>query len=246
MKKMRFFTCGLLLLSVASWSISSCHKSSGASVGPVSLNVINAMPTSQPIIPVLSVANLSQWFANASPIGFGNSSLYSPLSGSDTMLVAQQTDTAGPKPIWLFGGVLHLSAGGIYSFFLSGDSTKTDTMLVVDNIPYYTDSSAGVRFVNLMPASQPITINITGNTASQVEFGPLGYRTISAFKKYLANSTVQGSSYSFDIRDQASGNVLTTFTWSYTFGKNNTLVVYGSEDPTSPLGAPQVFQTNNF
>jgi len=244
MKKMRLFIYGFLLLLVSSGLVSSCHKSSGANVGPASLNVVNAMTASSGIIPVFSTANLSQYMAFVPPVGNKKSALFSPLSGADTLLLVQPTDTA-PKPRWLFNGILNLEAGGIYSLFVAGDSTKIDTMFVRDNIPYYTDSSAGCRFVNLSPGSQPFTITLKGNPASQQEFGPLGYKNISSFKKYVANSTVPKSVYNFVIRSQA-GDSLTSFTWTYSIGKNNTIVIsgiQGSAVQSLKLGA---FAVNNY
>ncbi|HWK07714.1 MAG TPA: DUF4397 domain-containing protein [Puia sp.] len=225
-----------------SLTILSCHKS-GTPVAPVSLNVVNAIAGSQPIIPVLGTTDTILYFSGALTVGYASAQLYSPLSGPNLLYVVQNTDTA-PSKEKLFNGTLNLSAGAIYSFFLAGDTTKADTLLVQDHIPLYNDSSAGVRFVNLSPGSQPINITLNGNPVSQTEFSGLGYKQISSFKTYAANSSV-GGNYLFVIRDQATGDSLTSYPWYYSLYKNNTLVISGSEDPASstPL---QVFSVNNY
>lgn len=225
----------------------SCHKSNSSITAPASLNIINAIPTSQPLIPVFGTTDIIQYFSNTIWIYYGGYyggvQLYSPVGGSNLLYVVQLTDTV-PTKEKLFSGTLDLAAGSIYSFFLSGDTTKADTLLVQDHIPYYSDSTVGVRFVNLSTGSQPISVNLVGNAASQTEFSGLGYRQISSFKSYPATLNV-GGLYTFEVRDQASGNLLYTYTWSYTVFRNNTLVISGSEDPASstPL---MVFAVNNY
>ena len=234
----------VVAFAVAVAILQGCHKSNNTITAPASLNIINAIATSQYVIPVLGTTDSIQYFSSAQSIYYGSTQLYSPISGANIIYVVQGTDTADPKQR-LFNGTLNLLAGGIYSFFLSGDTTKADTLFVQDNIPYHADSAVGVRFVNLSSGSQPISVNLAGNLPTQTEFSGLGYRQASSFKTYVANSSIAGDQYVFEIRDQASGNLLSTYTWYYTRYKNNTLVISGSEDPASstPL---QVFSVNNY
>jgi hypothetical protein len=198
------------------------------------------MATGNPVVPVFGTGP-AQYYSSAQQVSYGSAQLYSPLSGSNPLSVVPITDTV----FTIFKGSLILVAGDIYSFFLTGDTTKPDTLFVQDNIPLHSDSSVGIRIVNLSPSSQSISINLAGNAASQTEFSGLVYKQISSFKTYVANSSIAGSQYVFEVRDQASGNLLTTYTWSYHLFKNNTLVIAGSEDPTSstPL---MVFSVNNY
>jgi hypothetical protein len=107
----------------------------------------------------------------------------------------------------------------------------------------YSDSISGVRFINLSQGSKPISINLQGNLPAQAEISGLAYKQVSVFKTYPDTNGI--SSYNFEIRDQASGNLLTTFSWNFTLFKNNTLVITGSEDPS--IGTPvNVFPVNNF
>ena len=224
----------------------ACHKST-TEVAPASLNIINAIADSQAVIPILNADQPTNYFVNAEAISYTNAHLYSPPSGSTFINIAQITDTVQVSPKFdLFSGTFNLLPGAIYSLFLTGDTTALDTMFVRDNIPpYYTDSLAGVRFVNLSPGSLPISITIEGNPSSQTEFSGVGYKSITSFKTYAANNSVANSSYLFVVRDQATGDSLASYSWSYTLFKNNTLIISGSESSssTTPL---QVFQMNNY
>ncbi|SRR5579862_1537727 len=223
----------------------ACHKSGSVTVAPTALNIINAIPNSQPIIPILGTQAPIQYFGNAQSIGYTGSAVYSPLNGSNTLYIVQNTDTTAIDPKFeLFNGTIDLAAGGIYSFFLAGDSVAPDTLFVQDQIPAYSDSSAGVRFVNLTTGSMPMSVTIEGNPATQAEFSNLAYKTVSSWKKYLSSSAVPGY-YNFTIRDELTGDSLTSFSWNYALFKNNTLVISGSEviGSNEPI---QVFQMNNF
>jgi Domain of unknown function (DUF4397) len=223
----------------------ACHKSSGGISSPASLNIINAIANSQPIIPVLGTSGAIQYFNSAQTVSYGNAQLYSPLSGPNSLYIVQNTDTLQiNSKVELFSGTLNLTEGGIYSFFLTGDTTAVDTFFVQDQIPAYSDSTSGVRFVNLSPGSGPMSINLQGNPASQTEFSNLGYKQISSFKAYPANSSIPGN-YTFVVHDQVSGDSV-VYTWTYSLYKNNTIVIAGSENPSSVNYPINAFQVNNF
>ncbi|TDX01827.1 DUF4397 domain-containing protein [Dinghuibacter silviterrae] len=233
------------ILIIVIWG---CKKGTngGGSSAPVSINVFNAIPGSAPIIPVFGTFEPLKWFSSATRVYYGNVYLFSPVGGSNDLYIVQNTDTIlsnskGP----LFSGSLNLQGGSIYSFFLSGDTVNTDTVLVQDKIPIYSDSSVGVRFINLVSGSLPMSVNIHGNVPADTEFYGLAYKSVSMFKKYSASSLVPGGYYKFEIRDEQSGTLLTTFSWSFTRFKCNTLVISGSELPgfSTPL---QVYQMNNY
>jgi hypothetical protein len=117
-----------------------------------------------------------------------------------------------------------------------GDTISVDTLFTTDVVPYYPpgDSVAGLRFINLTQNSLPMAVNIQGAPPSQTEFVNLGYKQVSAFKSYSANSGVPGY-YTFEIRAQASDSLLLTYTWNYQVFKNQTIVIAGS---ATNLNAP--------
>jgi len=212
---------------------------------PASFTVINAMATSNPIVPRLGRDTAGRYYNDPTgnsmiQLGYGRSQLYSPVGGTVPCLVVPRTDTM----FKIFNGNLNLESGGIYSFFLSGDTAHADTMIVRDDIPYYGDSSVGARFVNLSIGGKAITVTLMGDNPNNLQFPAIGYQGITNFKKYNAGASA-GGNYQFVIRDQATGDSLTSYFWSYTLYKNNTIVISGSPDPLSqtPLN---VFSVNNY
>jgi hypothetical protein len=241
----------IALLVVAAIQISQpgCIKSSAIS-GSASLNLINALDSSTALVtnfqPLGSKGNFVQqlqYYATANQIPYGASWESGSYVGSVTLSLSDFSDTLHT----LWSGTLDLPDGSIHSLFISGDTSAIDTLLTTDIIPFYpiSDSVAGVRFINLSKGSLSMSVNLQGNLPSQTEFANLAYRQISEFKQYMANSNASGS-YTFEIRDQATGNLLCpAFQWTYTVLKNNTIVIAGSENPnaTTPI---MVFQVNDF
>jgi hypothetical protein len=220
----------ILLLS----AMDACKKNNPPS-GIASLNVIPAA-LDVPSIYVYSTATPSSFYLQQSPIANSSAGEFGITAGPDTISIVNTSDTAGD----LFKGVLDCKPGGIYSFYLTGSSSKLDTLFMQDQIPHYADSSAGVRFINLTPGSTPISINLAGNTPEQTEASGLGYKQISGFKAYPAFASV-GGTYIFEIRNQVNDSLLTTFSWNFTVRKNNTIVISGLEST-----GLNIFQVNNF
>lgn len=97
----------------------------------------------------------------------------------------------------------------IYSLFICGVPGSTEGIIVKENIPYRTDSTAGIRFINLAPNKPSLNITLSATTTVN-EVSALAYKNYTEFKTYagLFNST-----YSFQVRDAANPTtVLTTFT----------------------------------
>jgi hypothetical protein len=92
----------------------------------------------------------------------------------------------------------------VYSLFLTGTPTAPDAILVKESIPYRTDSTAGIRFINLAPASTPLNIALSTSTGEN-EVSDLAYKDITDFKSYpgLYNST-----YTFNITAASDPNTL--------------------------------------
>ena len=232
---MRNFKIVLFLLIVISGP--SCKKDESAN-GAAALNIFNGVTNVSSLYAYLTFSD-SAFYLHQSSVAFGSTLEYGVPNGSIPLTLVNVQDTSRN----LFQTTLRLGQGGIYSLYLSGQSPAVDTLLVRDTIPFLSDSVSGVRFVNLSGGGLPISVNMAGNTPSQIEFAGLGYRQISPFKIYRSTSNI--SSYSFEIRDQKTGNLLTTYNWNFAVFKCNTLVICGSADSTSsvPIG---VFQINNY
>lgn len=218
--------------------------------GSATLTIVNALDSNSYLItdfePFGQKSDLAvplQYFATANQVYYGNSWESGSYVDSVSLSLFQGTDTVTA----LWAGNLYLPQGSIHTLFLSGDTVSVDTLLTTDIIPYYSnsDSVAGVRFVNLSKGSLPMTVDLQGNPPTQFEFSNLGYRQISNFKQYNASSNAPQAGYTFEIRDQESGTLLTTISWSYLVFMNTTIVVDGSENPAT-LTPIQAFQVNNF
>lgn len=181
-----------------------------------SLNLINAVPGSTPSL----VTNFNgptpiTGYLTALKLVYGTidrNSLGLSLSGQQKLAVYLYPDTTVHSTP-LFNMDLNLQPGNIYSLFLTGTMTDPDTLLTKDVVPYYpvSDSSLGIRFVNLSAGSAPVSVNITG-AANGSETGSLSYKAITGFKKYAATADV--SQYNFEFRDAASGDLLDRYAFT--------------------------------
>jgi hypothetical protein len=241
----RIITCFALASSILAMG---CIKTNSAQ-GSAALNIVNAVNSSTPIVTNFTPLNAKgqftstlQYYLTANQISSGSSYESGSYVGATWLSVSQISDTA----VTLWSGELILPQGSIHSLFFCGDTTAIDTLLTTDLIPYYpnSDSVSGVRFVNLVKGSGPMSVDIQGNPPMQYEFSGLGYKQMSTFKAYNVSSGGPGS-YTFEIRDQDTDSLLTTFAWRYTLEKSNTIVIEGSENPNTTT-LVEAFQTNNF
>ena len=247
----------------------SCQKTETAPsvLKPVAFTVVNVIPNSEYITPVINTNSGIEYFSDAVTLwypgnGYVSYNEYSPPGGKDTVYVVEQSDTLdiGPKAAGLmFYSVMDLNPGDIYSLFLTGaDTSSPDYLFTTDSIPYHNsaDSTVGIRFVNLSTGSAPISINLEGSSNGS-EVVNLPYKAITGFKNYLCNSTMTNNTYVFVIRDVATGDSLTSYSLSGVGSgngiglgdpnnsnaplvfKNVTIAIYGSENPASnnPLNA---------
>ena len=234
---MRLFR-SFLAINIFIFFVTACKKNN-SNGGLAALNIINAN-TNAPSVLVYLTDYPNSFYQNRAPVYYGSALEYGTPAGINPLSIYKKTDTVKP----LFRTTLNLNAGGIYSLYLAGTAPQIDTIFTQDNVPFHHDSAVSLRVINLSSDSHPITVNLEGNPSTQVEFPALAYRAVSDFKSYPATSNVSGY-YNFEIRDQASGDLLTTFSWYYTLFQSNTLVISGSIDPASsmPINA---FQVNNF
>jgi hypothetical protein len=247
---MRFKKQILLLVFMVVLAFSCTKQLNNDTQSPVSaFTVVNAVIGSNPLITDLTGADsVAAYLTTTAQIGYSSFFEYSIQSGNVPLTVYQTTDTLNPVfKTGLKNSALNLESSKIYSLFLSGQigtQNLVDTLLTQDNPPFHpaTDSTVGIRFVNVSPGSSPISVNIQGNpNASEVP--TLSYRTITGFKNYPA--TISVTQYTFEIRDAASGNLLTTYTYNIAPYQNITIAVIGSEDPS--VGVPvSAMQVNNF
>jgi hypothetical protein len=225
---------GLLIVVTA---ITACKKDNGPKDNTASLTIVNAVKGAPYVYLNFSATNF-KYAQEKTGINYNSSLEFGLPSGTSPFNIVSPTDTSGT----IFHGTLNLVIGGIYSLYLAGSPTQTDTVLMKDNIPYYaaTDSVAGARFINLCADSPPLSVSQQGGTSN--DFSGIAYKKISAFKQYSAVAAVTKiGGYTYNITD-SGGHVLTTFQWNPAVYRNYTLVVSGLVSD----GSISVFAVNNF
>lgn len=211
MKKEKLFAyiSGLFVLLI----LASCSKDKPVT-GAASLTLINGMVGSTPYL----VTNFSggqplQSYTAAVKINYATYSVFNQsgsYSGLQPLAVYRYPDTTvHSSPV--VNVILDLKPNTMNTLFLAGTITEPDTLFTTD-MPLshpVEDSTMGLRFVNLLKGSGPVSINLQGmqNGSGQAS---LAYKGVTPFIRYKANADV--NSYVFEFRDAASGNVLETYT----------------------------------
>jgi hypothetical protein len=249
-----FFNRTFVVSVIMLFLVAGCQKTGvlPSTQGVAALTVVDAIPGSLQAVPVINSGSaVVDYFSNAQSLGYGQFWEYSPVAGKDdTVYVVQLDDDtlnlSSKNGDLLFYGVLDLKQGGIYSLFLTGaDTSSTDYLLTMDSLPYYppSDSSMGIRFVNLSTGSNPISVNLEGNAIGS-EVSALPYKGITGFKNYANNSTVAVAGYEFVFWDTVTGDSIGVYTLNNSNGlgltdpnnsnnlltfRNVTICIYGSE-----------------
>lgn len=214
----------------------ACKKENNIKITPLSsVNVTNAIFNSSPVI--VNTTDGSIPFSNSpTHIAYQSYGQYSMIAGAATVSVTYASDTLKP----IITQKVNAANGSYYSMFLSGTAGAVDIVLVKDNYTNYADGVCGVRFINLSSDSHPISINITGNSNGN-EVSNLAYKAYTNFKKYAV--TASNNSFSYDIRDAATGNFLTTFVLYAPTFQNVTLALTGLENDPNGVAIEQI---NNY
>jgi hypothetical protein len=199
---------------ILSGSVFSCKKDELVAQTSSTFTITNAIagvPTSYSLYARFNYGQKPTLFVNAPMIPVDNTLLFNGYSGGLPMAFSPKTDTTKV----LYPQTLNIQNGNIYSLFLMGTESDPDYLFQQEDIPPHyvpTDSVVGVRFINLSKGSAPITVNIKG-TPEQLIAGPIAYKASTAYRPYpMGRTAVPSQSYGFEIRDQATGNLITSYT----------------------------------
>jgi hypothetical protein len=205
----------LTALAYSCWTGCSKTNSGAPTYSVASLNVVNALPTSAPLILVQGpISSVIGRFSGIGTLSYAGTAVLTPMSGSETLIALQKNvDTASVTAQgggYMFNSELNLSAGNLYSLYITGaDTTSPDYLFVQDTLTQRTDSTAGIRFVNLSAGSNPVSVDIHGQANGSI-VPSLAYKSITSFMNFPATSAI--SSYVFEFRDATSGNLLASYT----------------------------------
>lgn len=211
------------LLALSILFLFSCKKSEINLTPLASLSVTNAITGG-------TTAKLGSYATTIASAGYTQFGL---LTGTNPIYVYPSTDSIHPY----YNSTLTANQGEVYSLFLAGTPAAVDAIVVKETIPYRTDSTAGIRFINL--ASNSPALNVTLSTSTSVnEVAGLTYKSMTDFKTYAG---LYNSAYTFQVRDPAALLTATPLaTISFTAATvprfaNITLVIKGSYPALSIL-----------
>jgi hypothetical protein len=129
-----------------------------------------------------------------------------PVSLGIPAIAATPTTPAVPA-VPYYSQTLAIDKTSNYSLFLTGASPAAiEYVLISETYPRaYADSVCGVRFINLSPGSNPISVNIKGGVNGS-EVSSLAYKAYGSFKQHPAKAV--NKTILFEIRDAATGILL--------------------------------------
>lgn len=180
--------------------------------GTASLTLINAVPNSTPsLVTNFSGTDPIHWYQNALKLVYGTSGKANQnlsYTGEQRLAVYKYPDT-GAHSTPLYDLTLNLHPGSIYTLFFTGTLSAPDTLMTLDMPPYHaaSDSSLGIRFVNLMAGSTPVSVNLA-TKANGSEVNNLSFKSITGFINYAATAGI--SKYTFEFRNTATGALITS------------------------------------
>ena len=204
----------------------SCEEDEINVVQTASIKIIHALVNTGDV----EIRNLEGSISNRArnPLRYGRNERYTlPANTVIDFLIVEAEDTLNT---FLDETLVVRNAGTIYSLFLVGDSSNMESLLIEDVFQNYQDSTFGVRFINLSPDSEPISVRRIANDTINVSSG-ISYQSTSDFEKFSATS-VNGE-YNFQFLD-TFGNVIASESINPInnglVGKNITLALIGLFD----------------
>jgi hypothetical protein len=230
MRKLYFNLLSMVMFSMA---LVSCKKEPISKAGQASsLTIVNGVVGNNLLYTNFYGDQPSAvYYTDIAGVDYGNAIFFSHYIGQQSLGLYQSPDTsANSKPV--FNLVLNLPGNTIHTLFLMGTAQDPDQLFTTDVLPYHppVDSAMGIRFVNISKGSAPVTVNLAGQ-ANGSEADDLTYKSITPFKNYNAGSAV--SSYTFEFRDKATGELL------------GTCVVDGINN-LGPADAPNIRRYRNY
>jgi hypothetical protein len=193
-----FSICWLLLFS-------SCKKELTAKVsGTAALTIVNGVTDNNLLYTNFNGDKSNgTYYQGMVQIAYGNSTFFNNYVGQQKLgLYTPQDTAANSKPV--FSLVLDLPVNTIHTLFLMGTTAAPDRLFTTDVLPYHaaTDSTMGIRFVNLSKDISAVSVNVMG-LADGSEVKDLPYKSITQFKNYPAGTAI--NSYTFEFRDKITG-----------------------------------------
>lgn len=188
----------IIVAFIMSILLISCAKSSPEPLSDVSgLSIVNASPSTEKLDVYVDNTRVTN---NPNGFTFGDKIDYlSAYSGNRRMTITRK-DSNVPLKTELFDLVPQFG----YTLFIIDKLADIKFMLLPDNLTKPAKGKASVRFANLSPDSEPLTLSIENKTA---------FITDISFKKYSDAIPVEtGDKVTFEVREQWTGNLVLSLT----------------------------------
>ena len=167
----------------------SCGDDDNHPIPTAAIKIINATVEAGLIMPKNFDFNISNRAGTAIPFG-GSERFTLPANTPTDLLLVKADDTLTT----VLNETVNFEEGTIYSFFAAGRFPNVESVLIRDEFINYQDSTFGVRFVNMSPDSEALSVRISDTMANVVT--DLGYKGASTFSPLPA--TGQGGTYTFE------------------------------------------------
>lgn len=207
----------MLMLSACIMMLNACSKDESEVPSISGLMVVNAAPTIGTFN--LYVNNTTGPY-NKGALSMGSSIApyfnIAPGSNNLKFTTASSIDALLSKSITV-------NAEKAYSFFLINDVPNLDGLLIEDNLSSTSTDKAFIRFINLSPDAAALDLTVTGGSTL------IGDKSYKAASEFIA---AEAKKYSFELKDKASGQVITTLKdITLTAGKMYTIAAMGMQHP---------------
>jgi hypothetical protein len=161
---------------------------------------------------------------------------FTVFAGDNDLYVWPTTDSTKP---YYANPKFYFEEREVYSLFLAGQLSDIRGIVIKENIPYHTDSTCGIRFINLVPNSVPLNITLS-TTPAISEVSNLTYLQYTDFRMYPAKT--ENSSYAFQIRNSIDNSLVANYTLASPFPRfaNVTLVIRGIMKGNPAVGVTRV------
>lgn len=186
----------ILLVTIITAAFTSCKKDKIDTTPLTSLSITNAIVGG-------TSAKLG---SNATAVSNNNFAQFALKAGSNNLYIWPTGDSLHP---YYTQDKFSSSNGEVYSLFLSGTPAAVDAINIKETIPYRTDSTAGIRFINLANNNGALNVNLA-STPTINEVTGLSYKAYTEFKTYPG---IYNSTATFQVR-KADGTLLTSFAFT--------------------------------
>ncbi len=232
----RFYIVAVLLPAIM--LLASCKKPVYMGSPLASMNLVNAtVNLSSAVVNVNSQPDAKGGNTNGEnlfAVDYGTNTAFSLLANQMVGLTIFASDSLNV----IFHTTVNFNNGDLYSLYLCGALGSVDTLMMQEHFPVYSDSSSGVRFVNLSQGSTPVNVTLA-QSPSVNEFSNIAYRQVSTFNTYAA--TMANASYTFNVLRSSDDSLLSTYMLSIPIFKNVTLALIGNS-----MAGLSVIRINNY